>query len=51
MGKFHGRRAQKALGSVLGEDAVTRARELSELVDRDAALDRTCQEIEAVGIR
>jgi len=49
MAKFNGKRAQKALEAVLEDEVVTRAEELSRLVDRDAALDRTCQEIEAMG--
>ena len=51
MRKFSGRTAQRALESILEDGVVTQARELSGSIDRDAALDATCQQIEAVTIQ
>jgi rhamnosyltransferase subunit B len=51
MRKFSGLTAQNALESILEDSVATQARELSGRVDREAALDATCQEIEAVTIQ
>jgi UDP:flavonoid glycosyltransferase YjiC (YdhE family) len=48
MRKFRGRKGLKAVEAILDKDVATRAKTFSERIDRETALDATCEEVETV---